>query len=92
MAKIPRPARPKQGELKAKWARHEGSDDIVFSWGDDVPAGAGRMLYSVVNSKSYSQVSGKWEPSFLEVLENWGFDLKTLKISITHGDFTNDKM
>jgi len=88
---LPRGARCKPGQLKLKYgAIGRDEPDLITSWGDGVPKGSGRMLYSVLSSKSYNQLTLKWEPSPLEVLEKWGFDLKTLRIEIKHKDFIDE--
>jgi len=84
---LQRAARPKAKQLKLKWgALGDGEPELCVSWGEGIPRGAGRMLYSLLDRKSYCPLDKKFGKSPIEVLEEWGFDLETLKIEITLKD------
>jgi hypothetical protein len=79
----------KPGELKAVWGRAERGDapDIVYAWGEGVNRADGRMLHNALSGErlrpTMKNLGGyEVDKSFLEELENRGYDLTTLKFSI----------
>lgn len=79
-----RAPRAKQGQLKAQWGKlpHD-SPDLIFVWGEGVPRVDGRLLYHALTRQDYSVATKEWYPGFVEQLEKRGYDLTTLKFSIS---------
>ena len=80
-----RAPRAKPGELKVKWGctADEPQGDLLCAY-NAVPPGASRMLLSRLHMKDYDPLTLEWKKSLLDTLEEWGFDLETLKISIMY--------
>ncbi|MCB1757520.1 MAG: hypothetical protein KDJ38_18505 [Gammaproteobacteria bacterium] len=74
-------ARP--GQLKAQWGKlPEEAPDLVFCWGNGISRCDGSMLHSFLDGKRYNPIRKIYENSFLDELQERGYDITTLKISV----------
>jgi hypothetical protein len=84
--KIIKPARP--NELTALWGRADrySEPDVCYAWGDGVPRCDSRLIHNILSSERVVlDLCGGYtfEPSLLDELEKRGYDLTTLKFSIS---------
>lgn len=88
MAKRLRVPKAKPGELRACWGKADrwSGPDICYAWGDGVPRADGRLLHNTLSSErmtvDFPNTGHKWVPSFVQELEERGYDLTTLRFSI----------
>jgi hypothetical protein len=82
-----RKPRAKSGQLKAQWGKlpHE-EPDLCFAWGDGVPHCDAALLQGFLAQKYVKPGTFEFGDSFLEELEKRGYDIKTLKFSISKKD------
>lgn len=83
MTKTYRSPRPKDGQIKCQYGKlpHD-APDICFVWGDGCRPEDARMLYNLITSKPFHPLDKTFGKSFLENLEERGYDIETLKISV----------
>lgn len=83
--------RSKYGQPKAKfgqikvqygYSRYDGEDHFMCYGGHEGSRRDARLLMHAINEKRYCVHSKKYEKSLIEELEERGYDIKTLKISI----------
>jgi hypothetical protein len=85
--RLPMPA-AKPGQLIARWAkldRHIGPD-LCYSWGDGCDRTDSRLLHDTLTAPTPPPVfrpDEPWGPSFVEELEARGYDITTLRFSIS---------
>lgn len=74
----------KFGQIKIQYgySKHEGEDHFMCYGGHENSRRDVRLLMSSINEKRYNRISGKYENSLMEELEERGYDLRTLKISV----------
>lgn len=94
MVKRYRRPRPRPGELVARWGRVEGSEpQVCYFPGDGIERCDMHMLHCALSGPrqrtNYEAPLGSprylwtiYTPSFLEELEEHGFDLETIRFSI----------
>lgn len=68
--------------MKLQYGRVDGSNDHVIAYGEGIPRCDRALLFSLVSTKTFNPVRNVWDDSFLEELEQRGYDLTTLKISV----------
>ncbi len=82
---LPRAARPKPGKVVVKWgALGDDNPELIVTSGGNTPCGSRRMIYWLLSRKNYNCIDKCFEASPLELLEEWGFDIKTLRFEIEH--------
>tara|TARA_R110000782_G_scaffold65882_1_gene133941 strand:+ start:498 stop:773 length:276 start_codon:yes stop_codon:yes gene_type:complete len=81
--------RPKvsNGQVKLQKHRLMGDLDICVFYGDDVPRCDRALVMHAFTSKRQGidfndDMKTIWEPSFIDELENRGYDIDTLRFSI----------
>lgn len=86
MAKRYRALTARPGELKLGWGREDryNNPGIMVAWGDGVARANGSYLLNALCYGTFGPEGAREEmrPSFIKELEERGFDLSTLKISI----------
>lgn len=70
---------PKKGRCIVCWNKFE--KDILFKWGKD-SGKIGRLFYRFLNLKPYDVLEGSFGKNLYEELEERGWDLTTLRITI----------
>lgn len=80
----------KPGELKAAW----GSDgdrnvDLVYAWGDGINKADSWLLYALMSVERYDSI-GNCLPSFKEELIARGYDITSLKFTISKLESVDD--
>lgn len=94
-----RSPKAKDGELKAQWGKidRHNNPDLCYAWGKGIGKCDAHLLHNVLSSKrcatNWDAPLGsprilwtKYEPSFLEELEDRGYDLTTLKVIVQKMD------
>ncbi len=85
-------ARP--GELKLGWGREDryNNPGIMVAWGEGVARGNGSYLLYALGYDTFGPegAGGEMRPSFFKELEERGFDLSTLKITVQKKVETDD--
>ena len=82
-------ATAKPGQLKVQWGKAERSDEpsLIYLWGGDGAAKSdARVISDAIEGKRFSPTfSGGYEvqPSIVDELRARGYDLSTLKITIS---------
>ncbi len=80
MAGVPR---AREGQIKAQWGKLADCDpDIVLAWGDGASKSDAHLLHNLISSPRFIPFSNEWEKSFVKELEERGYDITTLKISV----------
>ena len=80
-------SKAKEGEIKLQWGKlpHD-NPDIIISWGDGCKTDS-RFVMNTFCSKTpdpHTQpIFSKMRPSFVEELEARGYDITTIKFSIS---------
>ncbi len=89
MSKRLRAPRAKPGELKAQWGKlpHD-RPDICYVWGDGISKADSHLLHNVLTGRRLrigfiGEEQHVIDPSFMEELETRGYDITTLKFSIS---------
>jgi len=78
-----RAPKARRGQLKAQWGKLPGdSPEIIYAWGDGCHRGDGGLIHSMLTSPIYHFFDHRYGPSYLEQLEERGYDITTLKFSI----------
>ena len=82
--------RPKvtEGQIKAQRGSVDGEIDLCLFYGDDVPRCDRALIMHSLFSSQYNFTMKKQELSLAEELELRGYDLDTLKFTITKKDRT----
>lgn len=82
-----RTPKPKPGELRLLWGKlpHD-NPDILYLWGEGTHKADSRLLHYMFSSKRYAPGGMTPEPSFIEELESRGYDITTIKFSISKKD------
>lgn len=77
--------RPKvvEGQMKLQRGKVEGDVDMCVFFGDNVPRCDRALVINIFDQKRMNW-DRTFSPSFLDELENRGYDLDTLKFSIEH--------
>lgn len=84
----------KQGQLTARWSKAskyapgllaaEGvPGDIVYAWGDGVAKADQHLLHNALANGKWDPTGRVFNPSFIAELHARGYDLTTLKFSIS---------
>lgn len=84
----------KPGQLKAQWGRlpHNGPD-LCYAWGDGCHKADSHLLHNALCAKtppSPLSPNEPWLPSLLEELEARGYDITTLRFSISKKEVSRD--
>lgn len=78
-----RAPRARAGQLKAKWGAMEGdAPDLLYGWGPGVSRSDAHLLHNTLTAPRYSPFEKEWSSSFLEELEERGYDISTLTFSV----------
>jgi len=79
-----RAPKAKPGQIKVQWGKlPDDNPDLCFAWGDGIPHPDVCLLQNALAGKHYSLIDKKWDIGLLEELERRGYDITTLKISIS---------
>lgn len=74
-----RAPKAKPGELIARWGKVEGIVDLCY----DGPSRPDmHLLHGALTGKKFQPFDSTWSASFLQELEERGYDITTLKFSI----------
>jgi hypothetical protein len=78
-----RSPRPTDNQLRAQWGKLPHEDpDLLYVWGAGTHPADSRLLDYMLSGKRYRPLEKEWGNSFLEELEERGYDITTLKFSI----------
>lgn len=78
----------KPGELRALYGKADrwSGPDVCYVWGEGVPGCDARLLHSTLSNKrltlDFPNAGHKFEQSFVDELEERGYDITTLRFSI----------
>jgi hypothetical protein len=79
-----REPKAKPNQLKAQWGKlKHDSPDLCFAWGDGVNKCDARLLSNAITSFTFEPGSYETRPSLYDELEKRGYDMTTLKFSIS---------
>ena len=79
-----RAPKARRGQLKVQWGklRHD-SPDIIYTHGDGTSRADSRLLHFMFSQGHYSPLDKTFGKSLYDELESRGYDLTTLKFSIS---------
>lgn len=84
-----RTLKAKPGELRVYYGKADrwSGPDVCFAWGDGVQKPDAHLLYGALSMKrmttDFPNTGHKWDPSLIEELEARGYDIATLRFSIS---------
>lgn len=84
MAKRYRVPKPKPGELRIYWGKAETYDapQVCYNWGDGCSSADARLIDNMLK-REFRLANGDWDPCIQDELVRRGYDLSTIKFSIS---------
>jgi len=77
--------RPKEGELKMKWAKLPDAEepDVCIAWGDGCNRADSSLLFNALCSERNRYMNRRQDPSVIDELMSRGYDISTLRFYIS---------